>query len=215
MSLKSTDLDDLKILVNEIRKCDDCETTKLYDSTKRGTPFVFIGKHPQILVVSEIPYKKAWKKNEGKDWIDGKSFLPDNKKKGISNKLCEWLKINSDLLEEKVFWVQRANCCVEFGKEFVFQHCSEKFLRKIIQSLKPKLIITLGKTAAQYFFQFKLLSKLIQKEISEGLLTVNIGDSIYKFLVLPHPSGAAKKSQDVIMDPKMQKLLQQAKIFLI
>lgn len=202
-------------IVKEIRECKDCETKNLNNTTIGGTPFVFVGKNPHILVVSEIPYSKAWEKNEGKDWAEGKSFLPDNQNIGISNRLCSWLKIDRYIFKEKVFWIQRANCCVEKGKQFVFQHCSEKFLRRVIESLKPKLIITLGKPAAQYFFQFNKLKNLFKQEIEEGILTCNVWGTKYDCLVLPHPSGAARKSQKILNEKGMIDLLLEAKKYFI
>ena len=200
----------LSSLVKVIRECKDCETTELNDLTKKGIPFVFVGKHPQILVVSEIPSKSAWKKNEGKDWIEGKSILPKNENRGISNKLCKWLEIDRNLFKEKILWIQRANCCVDKGKEFALQHCSEKFIRRVIESLKPKLIITLGKPAAQYFFQFKELKCVFKQEIKKGFMDYKVWGASYKCLVLPHPSAVAKKYHGIIKATEMKNLLQEA-----
>jgi hypothetical protein len=49
--------------------------------------------------------------------------------------------------------------------------------------------------------------------MNEGFLTRNIGELTYEFLILPHPSGAAKKSHEVIEEVGMQKLLLQAKTY--
>lgn len=185
MSADSDRLARLSALAEEIRGCKDCETDVNNETGVKNTPFVYMGADPKILVVSERPSKGAWKNNTGSCWKDGKLFVRGEK--GIDYKLCKQLGVGEDLFKERVFWVQRANCWIRVGKEYAFQHCSEKFLRRIIETLEPNLIITLGVLAAQYFFQFDTLSEILEEK-DTCIRECTVWRRSYKCMPLPHPS---------------------------
>jgi len=102
--------------------------------------------------------------------------------------LCKWLEIDRETAEKRFFWIQRANCFVSDGKGYAFQHCSSKYILRAIKLVKPKLIIILGKAAAEYFYQFEKLEEVA----GEDLRYVN-GYDEYHCVVFYHPSGAAEK----------------------
>lgn len=213
MSVNRHRLARLSMLVEEIRGCEDCKTDRYNENGTKRTPFVYKGSDPKILVVSEIPSKEAWIKDVGKKWKDGESFFIENK--GIPFKLWSWLnkeaKLDENLFKERVFWVQRANCWVDVGKEYAFQHCSEKFLRRIIETLEPRLIIALGKPAAQYFFQFNKLNEILEIEKRSGIAECLVYGRSYKCLALPHPSQKAAAYQRILQTAEMKRCLNEAR----
>jgi len=171
---------EIEEFLKEVRQCRFCRT----DPTNR-TPFVYSSADPGILVVSEMPPLSAWKANIGRYWEERDLFA--RRTKGAPHKLCEWLEIERNKAKDMFFWIQRANCAVTIGKSFAFQHCSSKFLDRAIDLIKPKLILVLGRVAAEYFFQFTERVKSMMGQI--------ISYRGYDCIVLYHPSPAAGKWQ--------------------
>ena len=149
-----------------------------------GTPFVYSSVNPDIMVVSEMPPGSAWKEDIGALWARKDLFAASAT--GAPHKLCEWVGIDQSEARRRLFWIQRANCTVSVGKRFAFQHCSGKFLDRAMDIVKPKLIIILGRVAAEYFFQFGKIKEVM------GEVKTYRG---YECVVLYHPSRAARKWQ--------------------
>lgn len=138
--------------MKEIRNCRDCETFS------EKTPLVYCGKNPRLFVVSEIPPKGAWENDQGDVWVDTMDFA--NTEKGTTYEFCKAIGI-IDEADDIPFWIQRANCYHNKGKQYMLNHCSCKFIRRAIRTVKPEVIVALGKTAASWFLQFNKLSDVI------------------------------------------------------
>ena len=167
---------ELRTFLNQIRSCRYCETDG------QNMPFVYGSSSSDILVVSEMPPKSAWRDGVGKLWADKDLF--EEREKGAPHTLCdEWLTgiMDREEVKRRFFWVQRANCFVKRGKEFAFCHRSSKYLTRAIELIKPKLLIVLGTVDAQYFFQFENLEE-VMGEVKKH--------HEYRCVVLYHPSPA-------------------------
>jgi len=131
-----------------------------------------------------MPPGSAWREDIGALWAKEDLFAA--RPTGAPHRLCQWLEIDQNEAKKRFFWIQRANCTVSIGKRFAFQHCSSKFLDRAIDIVKPKLIFTLGRAAAEYFFQFGKIKEVM------GEMRTYRG---YECIVLYHPSRAARKWQ--------------------
>jgi hypothetical protein len=165
--------------VDEIRQCRFCRTDSA-DGLR--TPFVYSSADPDILVVSEMPPFSAWKEDIGALWAKHDLFTRSTK--GAPHTLCEWLELDRNEATNRFFWIQRSNCTVSVGKSFVFQHCSSRFLGRAVELVKPQLILILGGSAAEYFFQFDKVG-----DVMGQIMAFREHDCI----VLYHPSPAAGK----------------------
>ncbi|MEM3586666.1 MAG: uracil-DNA glycosylase family protein [Candidatus Jordarchaeaceae archaeon] len=96
------------------------------------------------------------------------------------------------------------------GRERALQYCSEKFLRRIIETLEPRLIIALGRPAAQYFFQFNKLNEILEIEKRSGIAECIVCGRSYKCLALPHPSPQAIVYQKILETEGMKNCLKEA-----
>lgn len=167
--------------LKDIRQCLFCRA----DMTNRGgTPFVYGSANPDIMVVSEMPPGSAWKEDIGALWAKEDLFAA--RATGAPHRLCQWLGIDQNAAKRRFMWIQRANCTVTIGKRFAFQHCSSKYIDRAIDLIKPKLILILGRVAAEYFFPFGKTKEVMGK-------TKNYRG--YECIVLYHPSRAAQKYQ--------------------
>jgi len=183
-------------LLKEIRECDLCR------KYSKHTPFVYGSCGADLLVVSEMPPRKAWDDNIGEKW---RKDLFACREKGAPHTLCEWLGMKKEEARERFFWIQRANCYVNEGKEYAFQHCSSKYIPRAISLVRPKVIIILGRSAAQYFTQFEKLEDAMEKTIKEGV-EYKVGDKEYPCFVLYHPSPANPKRKTEIQKEVLNKL---------
>jgi uracil-DNA glycosylase family 4 len=174
----------LNTLLEEIRNCQHCETWT-DSATSRCTPLVYGTSSSDILVVSEKPPKRAWKSNLGEIWREGLFKSGD---RGIPHTLCNWLGLAKEEAKRRFFWIQRANCHSDTGQHYMFQHCSSRYLHKTIELVKPTLIITLGKKAAEFFYQFNTLEQIIGKP-----LTYLQNNQEYPLVTLYHPSWKTNK----------------------
>jgi len=172
--------DTIQVLLQDIRRCRDC----IVDCP--STPVVYSAPNPKIVVVSEEPPLGAWRKDLGKSWAgDGEkkgTIKTEGWQGGTAHQFCEWAGI-TDGIDQLVFWIQRANCRVNTGRGYVFHHCSYKFILRAIQVVRPKLVITLGHVAAQFFLQFNNLSEVVGDayRCKEGAIE-------YTLIPLFHPS---------------------------
>lgn len=164
-------------LVTEIRSCQICKR----DSDK--VPFVFCSNAPGVMVISEGPPKLAWDKNTGKAWESGD--LIAGAKSGTGLALCRQLEVDPIKFSRIVFWMQRRNCWLKEGVEFALQNCSEEYMKRAIETVDPKIIVLLGKVAAQYFFQFDKMEDII------GFREYKLRGKGYDCCILYHPSAAA------------------------
>jgi uracil-DNA glycosylase len=169
----------------EVRECRDCAVQE------ERTPFVYGGRvgdksyDPKVLVVSQVPPPSAWREDIGTRWAEGELFATRrNFKGGIPHTLCRvWLEKDEKWGKGRLFWIQRANCAVEKEeKRSAFQHCSSKFLGRAIDVVMPKLVLILGRSAAEYFFHFRKLADVMGQ--------VRKYKERYDCIVLYHPSPA-------------------------
>ena len=179
--------------LREIRTCKFCRA----DQIDWKTPLVYSPISPTVVVVSEMPSIWAWNADIGRVWAE--SHLLAGGTTGAPHTLCKWLGLDYREAISKLFWIQRANCAVTVGKHFAFQHCSSRFLDRALHLVKPKLILTLGKIAAQYFLRFDRLEDVM------GRIRTYEG---YDFVALYHPSPAARKWQH---RPEQQESIRLAK----
>ncbi len=99
--------------------------------------------------------------------------------------LARWLGLSPTDSDNRIVWVHRANCYTDFGKDYVCQHCSCKFIHRVISTIRPRLIITLGRLAAEWFLQFDKLHDVV------GNRTKYTHDGVdYPCVVFFHPSSA-------------------------
>ena len=164
-------------LLERIRQCRDCSICP------QRTPVVYGSVDSRIMIVSEVPPKGAWKNNLGEEWkisLDNKGW-----KDGTAHSLCKWLGLDSPEGYKRLFWIQRSNCYASYGKGHVFLHCSRKHIPHAIRTVKPELIITLGRTAAEWFYQFNNLWEVVGKQIS-----YKDGDFECPVIAFFHPSKA-------------------------
>ena len=167
----------LNKLIDDIRTCRDCEISP------RNTPCVYTSNSSDILVIEEMTSWNAWEADTGQDWRLSLSVSGEGN--DTPSVLARWLGMNPINAEKRLFWLQRANCYTNLGKNHVFQHCSCKFIPLTIDTVRPRLIIALGRIAAEWFFQFEKLQDIVGKR------TKHTQDGVdYPCLVFFHPSSA-------------------------
>jgi uracil-DNA glycosylase len=168
----------------EVRECRDCVVLE------ERTPFVYGGRvgdtsyEPKVLVVSQVPPPSAWKEDIGKHWAEGDLFATTKKVKvGAPHTLCfDWLEKDENWAKDHLFWIQRTNCAA-IRERLASKHCSDKFLNRAMELVKPRLILILGRCAAEYFFHFRKLSDIMGQ--------VRKYQERHDCIVLYHPSPAA------------------------
>ena len=188
---------DISDLLREIRQCRFCFSEQ---EGEARTPFVYSPANPDIVVVSEMPSTAAWEKDMGSLWARGDLF--GGRTRGAPHKLCQWLEMDQNEASNRFFWIQRANCAISIGKRFAFQHCSAKFLDRAIDLVDPRIVLILGRFAAEYFFKFR-----DTKEVMGEVRTYEGSQVPHDCIVLTHPSQAAQKYQK---RPEQKKSIQLA-----
>jgi uracil-DNA glycosylase len=113
-------------------------------------------------------------------------------KRGAPPMLTKWLGFSKADADRRFFWIHRANCFPAKDQGKIRTHCSDKFIDKAINLVRPKVIITLGKTAASYFSKVKSLKGFVKKSLDQGL-TFSIGGKTYPVVPFSHPSWRADK----------------------
>lgn len=197
----------LESFLKKVRSCRKCKTLPCA-AAQQCTPFVYGKPTSNILVVSERPPPGEWKNNTGQMWE--RTLNISQKGTDVQSKLARWLDIVS-VSEEKLFWIQRANCWVNGDRAYwdkVYTKCANKFLPLAIDLVKPKLIVTLGGMASGYFYDFTTLKKLMKRCLERG---PKPDKSHHSYDVFPfyHPAGRAEKWRHASIDIhyKMEKLV--------
>lgn len=158
-------------LLNEVQGCQKCKTIidfKKFPSTSHGKI------DSKYILVSEAPGKESV--TEGKYWIGAggkilRSCFEDTKKD------LEDIFYLTDIVK---CWPNE-NCDNRTPTESEITNCSS-YLKREIDILKPKLVLSFGKKSSEY-----LLKKEINLKDSHGK-TFEYNDTI-SILVLYHPSG--------------------------
>jgi len=159
----------LKTLQEKIRKCKVCGVPSYSYPLFQGTA------KAKIMVISQAPSKKVLE--YGKKWADN-----------LSGKIFRrWFGLPDEIFyNPDIFYLTSIGKCYpgkgKNGDKLPSLICAEKWLRKEISLVKPKLIITVGKFAFSWFFPGEnYLNNLNGKTKSwQGI----------RVYCLPHPSGA-------------------------
>jgi uracil-DNA glycosylase family 4 len=167
-------VDEFKELVKDIHSCRDCR--KLFGFEPNP---VFSGnKNAKILQISQAPSQNVHNTNKCFNDASGKKLRN------------EWYKISEeDFYNDNNFYISGVGHCYpgknsNGGDNKPPKHCADKWLHQEIKLVNSKLIILVGRCAAEYFFPGRIFSDLIfrNQEIN-GKLTI----------VVPHPSPLNKK----------------------
>ncbi|MFW9769240.1 MAG: uracil-DNA glycosylase family protein [Candidatus Thorarchaeota archaeon] len=167
-------------LVQEIQACKHC------GDIKGNTPFIYAGSDSRLMVVSHVPHKGSFEENYGKLWAEGMI------NKGTPRTLFKWLDLDFEEAKRIIFWIQLMNCALDKsnGLDIARRDCSAKFIPRAIRTVKPKIIVTIGRPAAEWFFggSFSLLSDLVGKSREYIFEEQRI-----LLIAFPHPSGANRR----------------------
>lgn len=199
------DKEELDSFLNEVRSCSE-RSCKLVpcEAGERCTPFFYGRPTSDILVVSEAPPKSAWRGNFGKTWE--KTFNVTEKGWSVQSKLAHWLDIVSEP-KERLFWIQRAYCCVSEDWEHTYLLCGEKYLSRAVELVDPIMIVTLGVKAADFFYhKFTTLKDLMKTRIESNLKPKK--HQSYDIFPFYHPSSKAEihRMANIELHQKMEKL---------
>jgi uracil-DNA glycosylase len=161
-------IDDILTVVKNCKSCKTITGYKKFPFSSHGTI------DSKYMLVSEAPGKDSV--SVGKYWI------------GAGGKILRACLIGTDKELEDIFYITDIVKCWPNDnyenrtlKESEITNCSP-FLRREIEALKPKLILSFGLPSSQY-----LLNKKIIMKDSHGKI-FNYNDST-KILVMYHPSG--------------------------
>ena len=163
-------MDKLERLQKEIRKCRICKIPDYSYPLFQGD------SKAKIMVISQSPSKKVleygqkWKDNFSGKTLRGWFNLPDE------------VFYNPDL----IYLTSIGKCYPGKDKKNIDKFpdliCAEKWLKREIKLIKPKLIIIVGNVSFQWFFPSERFLKNVNGEIKKWQ-----GINVY---CLPHPSGA-------------------------
>lgn len=167
-------------LIQEIQECDHC------GDHKGNTPFIYAGPESRLMIVSHVPHKGSFEENYGKTWAEGMI------NKGTPRALFKWLNLDFEEAKRIIFWIQIMNCALDKnnGLDVAKRDCSAMFIPRAIRAVQPKLIVTIGRPAAEWFFggSFRLLRDLVGKPMEYIFEEQKI-----PFIAFPHPSGANRR----------------------
>ena len=170
----------VQTLLQDIQACKHC------GDLKGNTPFIYAGPESRLMIVSHVPHKGSFEENYGKTWAEG---MID---KGTPRALFKWLDLDFEEAKRIIFWIQRMNCALDKsnGLDIAIRDCSTMFIPRAIKAVQPKLIVSIGRPAAEWFFggSFTLLTELVGKRMEY----VFEGRKI-PFIAFPHPSGANRR----------------------
>jgi uracil-DNA glycosylase family 4 len=167
-------VDKFSVLAKEIHSCRDCRKLFRFEPNP-----VFTGNQDaKILQISQAPSQNVHNTNKCFNDASGKKLR------------TEWYKIpDTDFYNDNNFYISGIGHCYPGknptgGDNKPPKHCADKWLRKELALVDSKIIILLGRCAAEYFFPNKKFSELIfTNQRIKGKLTI----------VLPHPSPLNKK----------------------
>jgi len=155
----------LSILENKIKKCRACPLWKTRINAVPGEG----PKNSRIMIIGEAPGRNEDEK--------GRPFV------GLAGKRLNKLLENNNILRKNVFITNVVKCRPPKNRvptPAEAKICIKLFLNNQIKTIKPKLIILLGKTAASNFLQFPF------KEVRGKF----IKQKEYIFFPVYHPSAA-------------------------
>lgn len=163
--------ENIEQILSEVKGCQKCKTIIGY----KKFPLNSHGKiDSEFMLVSEAPGKDSVK--EGKYWI------------GAGGKILRACFVNAEKTLEDIFYLTDIVKCWpnennenRTPNESEITNCSP-FLKREIESLKPKLILSFGKKSSEY-----LLNKKITLKSSHGRI-FDYND-FTQVLVMYHPSG--------------------------
>ncbi|AAK42437.1 uracil-DNA glycosylase [Saccharolobus solfataricus] len=180
-------MDNLDLIADEVRKCQKC---KLWKFRKNAVPGEGNSK-AEIMFIGEAP-------GENED-IEGKPFV------GVAGKLLTRL-INEilGLSREDVFITNLVKCRPPNNRdpeEDEILACSP-YLTRQIESIRPHIIITLGRHSTSYLFKKMNMKMESIGKVRGKFYTWNIYG--YKILVFPtyHPAAA-------LYNPPIRKVLEE------
>ncbi|MCQ6963682.1 hypothetical protein [Methanolobus chelungpuianus] len=220
-SLKNEAMQDI---IKEIRTCDLACYTDRYtfplnsringkqrqisvDELINGSPLVDDWRGQPVLFVSQAPSKQAWVDNELSS--QNNSFLTDfllpkiYPNQNLSEALEHWKQL--------VFWVHTANC-------YPFVHttgrskgrdkapdlrCANKYLDRVVNNMKPELIILMGGSSTKFFSSsirlltenrkhYPPLKDVLEWQYSNGnklMISSKNGSKEYRSIVIPHAAN--------------------------
>ena len=163
--------ENIEQILSEVKGCQKCKTIIDY----KKFPLISHGKiDSEFMLVSEAPGKDSV--TEGKYWI------------GAGGKILRSCFVNTDKNLEDIFYLtdivkcwQNENNENRTPNESEIINCSP-FLKREIEALKPKLILSFGKKSSEF-----LLNQEITLKSSHGKI-FNYND-FTQVLVMYHPSG--------------------------
>ncbi len=163
--------ENIEHILSKVKGCQKCETIIGY----KKFPLIAHGKiDSEFMLVSEAPGEYSVTK--GKYWI------------GAGGKILRSCFVNTDKNLEDIFYLTDIVKCwpnennknrTPYESEII--NCSS-FLKREIETLKPKLIISFGKKSSEY-----LLNQKITLKSSHGKIYKY--NNFTKVLVMYHPSG--------------------------
>lgn len=183
-------LENIEQILSEVKDCQKCKTINGYTKF----PLTSHGKiDSEFMLVSEAPGKDSV--TEGKYWI------------GAGGKILRSYFVNVDKKLEDIFYLTDIVKCWpnendenRTPNESELTNCSP-FLKREIEALKPKLILSFGKKSSEF-----LLNKEITLKSSYGRI-FNYND-FTKVLVMYHPSGIDRFMKRDIYTAQLKALLQ-------
>lgn len=166
--------DDFKILVKQIKSCRECRKDFGFEPNP-----VFTGnRDAKILQISQAPSQNVHKTSKCFNDASGRKLRQD------------WYKISDeDFYNDSNFYISGIGHCypgknLNGGDNKPPRKCADKWLTQEIRIIKSKIIILVGRCAAEYFFPKKNFTDLIfHNQELNGKLTI----------VLPHPSPLNRK----------------------
>ena len=180
--------------LNELKKividCDKCELHK--ENIKRvfGTGT----KSAEIMVIGKHPSKR--------DYKEEKPFT------GKYGDILRGLFKEQDIKLEKVFFTTLLKCATNKSKQEYYNQCVT-FLDKQIETIRPKIIITLGNTTSKYILnKFELVDNVPGISEIHGkaypVYTLNIG----KIDIIPfyHPAVSMYPALLEVLKEDMKKV---------
>ncbi|HJW97293.1 MAG TPA: uracil-DNA glycosylase family protein [archaeon] len=159
----------LEELQKQIRRCKICRLPK------ESYP-LFQGNHnAKIMVISQAPSLKATQ--IGQKWKDNLS----------GKTLRSWFGLADEVFynENLIYLTALGKCYPGKGKggdKLPNPICAQKWLAKEIETLKPKLVVTVGKRSFSWFFP--------ERDYDKSLAGKPLEWKGMNFFPLPHPSGA-------------------------
>jgi uracil-DNA glycosylase len=176
--------------LKEIRECKvACQEVKV-----KRTPVVYSADDPKIMIVSEVPPFTPWANGLGDEWASGALGIPEGTRY-TSATLLKWLSTKERQMtgkdaEKLFFWIQRSNCNLQDGPKYgvpgkvihrVYTRCSEAYIERAIDVVKPRVILSLGGHASWWFNPGKTLKEVVGNK----KYTTYRG---YNYYALAHPS---------------------------